>query len=301
MTSLSRRRFLSIAAASCLLPAGVSGAPAATWRGSALGAPASMQFAGLTQQEAASLIAAVEAELDRLEMIFSLYRPGSEISRLNAAGHLAQPSAELLNVLSLSAALHEASGGAFDPTIQPLWLALASGQSGDDLDKARAQVDFDRIVFDTDEIRFTGAQLAGALTLNGIAQGAVTDRIASVIRSFGMTDVLIDFGEVAALGLGADGAPWRAGVADPQGQIVHRVALSDRALATSAPAAMSLGSRAGHILHPNGAATVHTLVSVSAPTAAMADGLSTALCLVEPSRAASVLASFPGAKLEKMI
>ncbi|WP_241484112.1 FAD:protein FMN transferase [Ruegeria sp. ANG-R] len=82
MTLLSRRRFLTISAACAAVPARVAHA-AAHWSGIALGAPASLRLEGLSDTEAAPIFAAVEAELNRLEDIFSLYRPDSEISRLN--------------------------------------------------------------------------------------------------------------------------------------------------------------------------------------------------------------------------
>lgn len=301
MTRLSRRRFLSIAAASASLPVGARAARSSTWRGSALGAPASMQFAGLSQHDAAPLIVAVEDELMRLEKIFSLYRPDSEISRLNANGHLAHPSPELLQVLGFCDLLHTASGGAFDPTIQPYWMALAGGETGAALTDARARVGFDKLRFDSSEIRFAGPN-PGALTLNGVAQGAITDRIAALIRDFGMRDVLIDMGEIAALGVGLDKTPWRAGVADPHGRILQRVFLRDRALATSAPAAMMLDASGGHghILQPRGEGVVRQLASVSASSAMVADGLSTALCLLPGEATPAVLEQFPGARLEAM-
>ena len=39
-----------------------------------------------------------------------------------------------------------------------------------------------------------------AITLNGIAQGYITDRIATLLQDAGMGDVLLDIGEVRALG-----------------------------------------------------------------------------------------------------
>lgn len=305
MTILARRRFLSIAAvgaglaAAGALPALAKSTPQATWRGVALGAPVSMRLDGLSAAQAAPVIAAVEAELDRLEGIFSLYRLDSEISRLNRDRRLARPSAELLEVLSLSAALHEASGGAFDPTVQPLWRAMAEGAGAQEVARARGLIGFAALRFDADAVRFEGGG-ARAITLNGIAQGAITDRIAGLLRARGLGNVLIDMGEIAAIGARGDGAPWRVGVAAPGGEVVQRVTLSDRAVATSASNAMMLDKAAGqgHILSPIGAPVAPRLVSVSADQAALADGLSTALCLLPEADAAPTVARFDAARLE---
>jgi len=294
MTPFSRRRFLTIAAACAALPAAASTATA-RWQGRALGAGVSMQLAGLTEGEAAPIFAEVEQELDRLEAIFSLYRRDSEITRLNRDGVLTAPSPEMLQVLSLSDTLHHATGGVFDPTVQPLWLALANGQ---DVEAARARVGWNRLRFDAAEVRFEAPGMA--ITLNGIAQGAVTDRIAALLRARGLRDVLIDMGEIAASGRRADGAAWSVGIADPAGQVLRRMTLTDRALATSAPQGTVLDGETGqgHILNPTGGAPARAMVSVSAPDAALADGLSTALCLLPPRRGADVLARFPQAQLE---
>lgn len=297
MTSLSRRRFLTIAAASSALPAAAiaAGDPVATWRGRAMGAHVSMQIAGLSEAGAAPIFGAVEAELLRLENIFSLYRTESEISRLNRDGSLAAPSHELLEVLSLSDRLHQASDGAFDPSIQPLWLARAQGASGASLEAARRAVGWRQLRFDAGEVRFEGA--GQGVTLNGVAQGYVTDRIVALLGARGLRDVLVDMGEIAALGRGPDGSDWRVGVAGPDGAVVKRLHMRDRALATSAPLGTQFDGR-GHIMTPDGRAAPRSLVSVSARKAALADGLSTALCLLTPERGAAMVGGFDGARIE---
>lgn len=299
----TRRRFLHISAAAAAL--GVAGAPlragaVVRWRGQALGAHASMVLTGLDEARAQPILRAVEQELTRLESIFSLYRQGSEIVRLNAGGHLPAPSPELLSVLSLSSALHAASDGAFDPSIQPVWQALARGE---DPSRAQVAVGWQHVRFDTNAVRLTRPGMG--LTLNGIAQGFITDRIAALLRRRGLGDVLIDMGEVAALGTRPDGGDWQAGIARPDGQIVHHVALRDRALATSAASGtlLSAESKQGHIIDPTNAAagSSQRLVSVSAPRAAVADGLSTACCLLDQGKARAAVAMFPGAEIELYI
>ena len=258
-----------------------------------------MKIAGLDRAEAAPVFHAVEQELIRLERIFSLYWDDSEISRLNRDGLLPSPSPELLEVLTLCGSLHHASGGAFDPTIQTLWLALARGAEGGDLMKARDAVGWRHLEFNAERIRFHGPAGRHALTLNGIAQGAVTDRIAALLRARGLQDVLIDMGEIAARGKNG-GLPWTVGIAKPDGTVSKRLTLGDRAIATSAPDATLIGPHGdiSHILSPSGDSPVRDLVSVSAPDATLADGLSTALCLTTEAQNAALLSTFPHAKIE---
>lgn len=297
MTALSRRRFLTISAACAAFPASAKPALAAHWRGVALGAEASLRLEGLTDDQAAPVIAAVEAEMNRLEDIFSLYRPHSELGRLNRDGHLSDPAPELLSVLSLCAALHDATGGAFDPTVQPLWSALATGASPEKTDAARRSVGWTRVTVQADVIRLPQPGVS-ALTLNGIAQGAITDRISALLTAHGLRDVLVNMGEIAALGQRGDGQAWQVGLAGPGGKVHKSIELRDRAVATSDARSVMLTGNQGHILNPAGGPHPAHIVSVSAPIAALADGLSTALCALPKTEIDAVLGSFPDARLE---
>lgn len=296
MSRFSRRRFLTIAAAATAIPS-MSAAATARWRGIALGAAASMRIDGMDQAEASGLFAEAEAELARLEEIFSLYRPNSEISRLNRDGFLDFPSADLLDVLSLSRSIHAATDGAFDPTVQPLWQALAQNAGQGELGDAKARIGLDQLAFSPERVAFS--RPGAAITLNGIAQGAITDRIAALLRARGLTNVLIDMGEIAAIGPRQDGTPWRAGIADHTGKVLHEIRLADRAVATSSVNGMMITGTQSHIVHPKTTAPGAPLtVSVSAPDAAIADGLSTALCLVPERVSQHLISRFPGARLE---
>jgi thiamine biosynthesis lipoprotein len=177
--------------------------------------------------------------------------------------------------------------------VQPLWLARASGGPES---AAKALTGWERVRFDAGGV--TLARPGMALTLNGVAQGYITDRIADLLARRGFGDVLVDMGEVAARGQAGDGTGWRAGIATPEGRITQRLTLRDRALATSAPFGTRLTGGAAHILDPGGRTPTSRLVSVSAPRAALADGLSTALCLLDAEEMLRALARFEGARLE---
>ena len=248
----------------------------------------------------------MERELARLEAIFSLYRPDSEIVRLNGTGRLIAPSPELLEVLATSDRLNRATGGAFDPTVQPLFAvcarAVAEGRkpTQDEIRTARGLVGWDGVRFGLTEVQLE--RPGAALTLNGVAQGYITDRIAARLRDRGLRDVLVDMGEVRASGRGPGGQAWRAGIADPGGTVRKRIKLGDRALATSSPQGTLVdpSGELAHIFDPKtgGPATAATLISVSAPRADIADGLSTALCALNRTLHVAVLEAFPGARLE---
>ncbi|MGI9395307.1 MAG: FAD:protein FMN transferase [Boseongicola sp.] len=310
MPNLTRRRFIAVSAAAGLAPGIATAREVATWRGIALGARAEIRISGTTQAAAAPVLGAIIDEISRLEDVFSLYRPNSVISQLNLRGELDAPPAELLQVFSIASALHYATDRAFDPTIQTFWtLAAAAAQRNTwpvsaEIAEAQRRVNWEAVRFDSGRVAF--ARPGMSITLNGIAQGFITDRIADKLRAFGLRDVLVDMGELRAIGVGPSGAPWHAAIADPDGgPPIKRVVLRERALATSAPHGTILdrSGSVGHIFDPRTCRPALGVkqVSVSAPTAAVADGLSTAFCLLKPSQITSALRNFDGAKLEDMV
>lgn len=301
--SISRRRFLMISAAAAALPQ-IGGARPAQhrWAGQALGARASIH---IDHPDAPAITARCLAEIDRLEDILSLYRADSALSRLNRQGEIAAPPFELLDCLSLAGAVHRASQGRFDPTVQPLWAlwaeAMAAGRlpTASERQEIMARVGWQGVRLESGRISLgTGM----ALTLNGIGQGYVADCVAALLEAEGLDNILIDTGEMRALGGHPDGGPWPVRLA--QG---GRVALQARALATSAPLGTSLdeAGRYGHILDPRIGAPGRgnwQAVSISAPSAALADALSTAACLTEDrAELDGLLAGFAGARLESAI
>ncbi|WP_417272573.1 FAD:protein FMN transferase [Celeribacter halophilus] len=300
---ITRRRFLTIAAASCLGAAGglpTSVASAAHWRGVALGADAQII---LDHPDATRLIAMARAEIRRLEAVFSLYDANSELSRLNRAGHLEAPAFELLDCLALCRQVHLATEGRFDPTVQPLWQVLAEAAVqghvpvAGALAAARSAIGFDRVMFEAGIVHLGQGQ---RLTLNGIAQGYVADRIAALLGREGIEDVLIDTGEIVALGSAPQHDGWPVTIA---GESVQRH-LRNRALATSAYQGTEIRDGEGHILDPRHGNLVQAAaqVSVSAPTAAMADGLSTGLVLTSSqAQAEQLLRNAKEARLESFM
>lgn len=293
--TISRRRFIAVAASALTGPAAVAASEPQLWTGLALGAEVRIVLRGATPQQAARAFAKVEAGLRQVEEHFSLYRD-SALTRLNRTGRLSHPPPAMLQVFRLSAEIHLATGGVFDPTIQPLWLAVAG--SGD-TEGARRLVGWQRVKVSKEEIALEPGML---LTFNGIAQGHAADKVAALLQGEGFGNVLIDAGEIVGLGTRPGGHPWRAAIALPEGRIVGEAGLCNRALATSSPLGTRIGSGRPHILDPRrDAAPAWQLASVSAHRAALADGLSTAFCLLDWPAIQQALALFPEARLEAVV
>lgn len=288
---MNRRRFLVLFAAA-LVPAPGHASTVTRWEGTGLGTALSLDLIGADPHHARRTFARVEAEIARIEALASLHRDSS-LTRLNRDGHLAWPSPDLCDLLILAGQVHTATEGAFDPTVQPLWLALATGAG---TAEARSLIGWDRVRLSPEEIRLGPGQ---ALTLNGIAQGWAADQIAALLRAQDFTDALIDMGEIAALGGERQGG-WAARIAGPDSAPLAETRLTNRALATSSPLGTLIGAGRPHILGPQGQPPLWQTVSVSAPSAALADALSTAFCLMDRAAIDRAIRAFADVRIEAL-
>lgn len=296
--TLSRRRFMIISAGVALGGAsGPSAAKTVSWRGVALGAEAKLIITGLPEADGRRLVQLALKEIDRLENIFSLYRHDSALSVLNSETRLQSPPAELLFVLSQTSALHAATGGLFDPTVQPLWQVYAEHRGRPDRElvgAALAKVGWPLVNYGMKEIRF--ARSGMQLTLNGIAQGFVTDRITALLHSEGLDNAVVNIGELSAMGSKPGTGGWPVGLAVHGDEAATDVIeLKDRCVATSASIGTTFDGVSSHIICP---VTGHPVrsgwqrVSIVHRSAAIADGLSTAAVMMDEADLVECMQTF---------
>jgi thiamine biosynthesis lipoprotein len=263
---------------------------------------ASIRLAHPDRAAAERLLTACVAEIARLEAIFSLYRADSAISRLNAEGALDAPPLELVELLGRCAAFSERTGGAFDVTVQPLFRCYAehfarpdADPAGPRIEDALALVGWRGVEVGPDRVAF--ARSGMAITLNGVAQGYITDRVAELLRARGMTDVLVDLGELRALGRHPGGRPWRAGLPGRAEalDLVDGAGASALAVSSGAGSPFEPTGRLNHLLDPatGRCGDPARLVAVLAPDATTADALATALAVVPTPSARALAAGLP--------
>jgi thiamine biosynthesis lipoprotein len=314
-TQPTRRRAIRIMAAAAGVPLLIAAVRASaprgqfhTWQGDVLGAWSELTLWHTDAAFAQRTIRKVRQEIDRFERIFSLYRPDSEIARLNAAGRLARPSPELRALIEESQHMAALSGGAFDISVQPLWrLYEAHFWSRSEVQAdiaARAReiaeqlVDFRCIEAGAASIGFTRPGMA--ITLNSLAQGYITDAIADLLRQEGFESAVVDLGEFRTLGRHPDGRPWRLGIRNGKaaGEAGRTVELTDMALAVSGGYGTPFepSGRFHHIFDPQSGASANALVEVAVigPRATAANALSTAICVAGEARTTALLAAYPG-------
>lgn len=292
----TRRRFIGITAAvsaSAFLPTAfgkTSTIQPEIWQGVALGADAELRLYHPNRQVAQSLIQQALSEVARLEKIFSIYDENSQISQLNRTGSLNNPAADLLAVLSQSQSIHTLTRGAFDPTVQVLWQRYAAhfakqpqSKTVPNIQAAMQHVGFDNVIITPQKIAFAKPNMA--ITLNGIAQGYITDRVTQILQHAGMQHALVNMGETRHLDT-LKQHPEIAKIRNPRGAGVlpnANIPLQNQALATSSGygTAFDKAEQFTHIFEPRtGNSTPrYQSVSVLASTATQADALSTAFAV----------------------
>lgn len=262
---MKRRRFLTLSAAFACAP---SLSRADTWRGKALGADVSVTLHGPREMTEKAL-ADVPRLLVNFEQTFSLFHPTSSLSKLNMMGRLRNPNTLMRTLMNRADQAHRLTDGVFDPTVQPVWEAMARGR---DVTRARAAMGWHRVRSSDAMIELQTGQ---ALTFNGIAQGFATDVMRLLLAQHGATNALINIGEQAAMG-----GPFTLGLEDPEHGHIGTRDLSDRAIATSSPGALRIGDHS-HILSPKGDQPIWSTVSIEAQSATLADALSTAAVFMD--------------------
>ncbi|MBL4871276.1 MAG: FAD:protein FMN transferase [Robiginitomaculum sp.] len=270
-----------------------------TWEGEALGAPASIKIVrvnskkgkpyGLFVSDARvkTILQDARDEIARLEKMFSLYDPSSDISRLNRDGGLDNAPQEFIDILQSARTVSEYTHGAFDITVQSLWKTaefltrakLTKEGVEQAWAEAYARVDYQFVLVKNRRVEFS--KLGVAITLNGIAQGFITEAVVTVLRKNGVNSALVNIGEYSGFGSRA----WDIGVQDPNNMMdmVEIVKLQNASLATSSAKGGYLGEHLSHIFSPRTGHKKPQFISASVvhERAAIADALATAYTLMD--------------------
>lgn len=319
MSPPSRRQFLWITAgaggalaldeAARRLGASTAVAAEADWQTAsttswALGTDVNMTALHRDRRTAELALEAAFAELELVEAVMSLYRPQSQLCRLNREGRLADPHPYLVQVLQYARRMSEQTAGALDVTVQPLWEAYYQARQRGELPReaeiaaARRRVGWRRVEVSSERIVL---HEGAAITLNGVAQGFAADRALAALRAHGVEHALVNTGELGALGCNVGRGVWTVGVQHPRRSDAYLslAKLADRCLATSGDYATTFSDdfRRHHLFDPRTGECPQELASVTiaAPLALVADALSTAVFVLGPEAGAALVGRTPGA------
>jgi thiamine biosynthesis lipoprotein len=245
---------------------------------------------------------------ERLEDLLSVYRPDSDLSRLNASSGGAAQTVDpaVVAILLDSVGFSLLTGGAFDVTVGPLvdlWTAAAATgvtPTQQALDRALGSVGSDKIDLRSDDevaLRVRGM----SLNLGGVAKGWALDRMRERLLDRGIDSALLNFGQSSTWAIGTPPAApgWRLLARSAAGGFLGVMSLEDTALSVSGTLGDFVeigGHEYGHILDPRTGQPLseRRQAIVLAPDAAIAEALSKALLLMGERDGIALIEAQPG-------
>ncbi|MBF0338888.1 MAG: FAD:protein FMN transferase [Nitrospirae bacterium] len=253
-----------------------------------------------SRREANAAIEAGFKEVERLEGLFSMFLPQSEVSRINdnSGVKAVEVSEDTYELIKKAVEIATLSGGAFDPTIGPvsrLWDFQKHLRPTDEQVRSNLPlVDYRDIVLD-DASRSVMLRRRGmVLDTGAIAKGYTADRVVEVLKAHGMQGGIAAIaGDIKTFGDKPDGSGWHVGIRRPRdganveptsehSGLAGVLTLRGEAVSTSGDYErffMEGGVRYHHLLEPSTGYPARDFQSVTVvnPQGWLTDSLSTAI------------------------
>jgi len=275
-----------------------------------MGTTAQLQFASDSPEQAKRLTAQVWAELDRLDVKLSIYKPTSELSRLNRRGsqEAVIVSKELFYLLERSQEFNERSAGLFDIRVETFGQLydLRAHKRPDEQALSQALQALDEplattVVLDASQRTVFFSKAALKLDLGGIAKGYSVDRAIDVLRSAGIQQAMVSSGGDARYLGKHDNRPWLVGVRHPRdaNKLAVSLPIEDSAVSTSGDYQRFFidadGKRHHHIFDPRSGKSPEAIVSatVLGPDALTTDAMSTTVLIASRQQALAMINNEP--------
>lgn len=253
----------------------------------AMGSPCEVQLFADGAGAAESAFDAVVAEVERLEQLYSRYRPDSFLSQINhmaASRGSIEVDAETAILIDYADTCYRESEGLFDISsgiLRRAWdFGAGKAASEAELAELLPMVGWNKVGWDPPVLRFTVPGME--LDLGGVVKEYAVDRASSLLIERGITGAFVNLGgDVRVIGPRPGGEPWRVGIRHHRRRegIAAMIELERGALASSGDYERCIvidGVHYGHILNPLTGWPVRELAAVSV----VAD-----LCLVAGSAA----------------
>ena len=249
--------------------------------------------------EARAMVNRALNEIERLEGVFSRYRAGTPVARLNREGRVTEAPGELIEVVSSALDYSRMTGGAFDVTVAPVLNLYVSRFAVTDVPPTDAEVSEAMALVGWQGLHVDGRTIelerpGMEITLDAIAKGFVVDRAVAALTAAGADRVIVEAGGDIATRADWDD-PWQVAIQnphDPKGSL-GVVQLRGESLASSGDYMQYFtpDRRLNHTIDPRtGRSPQHSSgSSVRAPTAMDADALSTAVFVLGPREGIALL------------
>jgi FAD:protein FMN transferase len=231
----------------------------------------------------AAAIAAVMAEMHRIDRLMSPHKPQSELSRINrdAGTRPVQVSEEMLCLLACAADFSALTSGAFDITYASVGhlydYRLGVQPSAEAVAAARAAIGWQHLMLDAGHRSVRFGRPGMRIDLGGFAKGYAVDNAVAILQSRGIAHAYVSAGGDSRVLGDHRGRPWTIAIRDPRrvGEVVAVLPLEDCAISTSGDYERFFvrdGVRCHHLIDP---ATGRSPSSVHSVTILGPDGLTT--------------------------
>lgn len=262
--------------------------------------------------------AAVARELARLERLWSVFRPGSEVRRIGMAAGRAPVTVhpDTFDILTRAKELSRVSGGRFDVTSAALTrLRREAAEEGKPPEPLRIRerlglTDWSSLVLDRRGRSAFLPRSGQGVDLGGIGKGFAAERALALYCRFGICHAFINLGgNVLTMGGRPDGTPWRVGIRRPPSMsaasrsavaaLAGYVEVRDAAVVSSGGYERYFrfhGRNYHHIIDPSTgdpAKSDAAGVTVVSPSALDADALATAVFIMGSSAGLALLEELP--------
>lgn len=260
------------------------------------------------------LHASIDAELARLNGIFSTFDSASQISLINTNQNVV-PDSLFIQCFNRAMEISALSEGAFDITVAPMVNAWGFGFKHREkitpglIDSLLELTGYRKVRLE--EGKVVKDNPGTMLDMSAIAKGYTCDLVGEFLAARGCTNIMVEIGgEVVARGLNPQGAIWSIGISEPDetsffgnDDIQAVVMLQEKALATSGNYRNFYeegGKRYAHTIDPaTGYPVQHSLLSatVLAGDCMTADALATAFMVMGLEKGVELSRKLPGVEV----
>jgi FAD:protein FMN transferase len=251
-------------------------------------------------------IAAVMAEMHRIDRLLSPYKEHSELSRINreAAQREVPVGAESMHLLQRSVQFSQMSGGAFDITYASLGHLFDYRQgvrpSDEQALRARRAIGWQHLILDPQASTIRFAMEGVRIDLGGFAKGHAVDNSIAILQQHGIAHAIVSAGGDSRVLGDRRGRPWTIAIRDPRRSdgVVAVLPLENVSISTSGDYERYFeegGVRFHHLIDPHTGESPSAVRSVTilAPDGLTSEALSKTVFVLGAKRGFELVESMP--------
>ncbi|WP_432712911.1 FAD:protein FMN transferase [Pedobacter sp.] len=248
-------------------------------------------------------------EITRIEYLISDWKPETQVSEINRNAGIkpVKVDREVFELTQRALKLSQETDGAFDisfAAMEKIWKfdgSMTAMPSPEAIKKSMAKVGYHNIILDslnsTIFLKLKGMKIG----FGALGEGYAGDRCRTLMQAKGIKAGIINAtGDMATWGVQPNGEPWNIGITNPfqPDTIFAVVKLHNSAIVTSGSYQKHVllnGKRYAHIINPKTGYPATGLISVSitGPSAELANGFSTSMMALGKGKALAFIKHYP--------